>query len=128
MGKLADYEALKRDLAFEYERELRAVRDALYGIARISGAEHTIDLLPTDGFVSGGEARRVFCDKLRAAVHGALLEYAQDLAREGLEYGVEQKTISNALNGSVAASTTVVQLQTNPLLAPVAELSQRASA
>lgn len=100
MGKLSDYISMKRDLAFDYERELRAVRDLMHGVARLSGSDFTIDLTTTEGFVAGGNARAVFSETLRAAIHDALLHYAHDLAREGLDHGMDQDIVSNALSGA----------------------------
>jgi hypothetical protein len=103
MGKLSEYISMKRDLAFDYERELRAVRDLMHGISRLSGSDCTIDLTSTDGFVAGGRARIAFSEALRTAIHDALLQYAHDLAREGLEHGMEQDIVSNALSGASVA-------------------------
>jgi hypothetical protein len=94
---------MKRDLAFDYERELRAVRDLMHGVTRLSGSDFTIDLTTTEGFVAGGDARAAFADTLRVAIHDALLHYAHDLAREGLEHGMDQDVVSNALSGAPAA-------------------------
>lgn len=104
MGKLSDFMAMKRDLAFEYERELRAVRNAILGITRLSGSEYTIDLAATEGFVASSSARKAFAPAFQSAVHDALLTYAHDLAREGLMHGLEQDAISAALAGVPQAS------------------------
>jgi hypothetical protein len=100
MGRLADYVAMKRDLAFDFERELRAVRNLIQGVTRLSGSEHTIDLTATEGFVSSGRARAAFVVGLRAAMHDALVNYAHDLAREGLDHGMDQEIVGVALGGS----------------------------
>lgn len=103
MGKLSEYISMKRDLAFEYERELRAVRDLMHGVTRLSGSDCTIDLTSAEGFVAGGRARAAFSEALRSAIHDVLLQYAHDLAREGLEHGMDQDIVSNALNGAPVA-------------------------
>lgn len=99
MGKLADFMAMKRDLAFEFECELRAVRNLILGISRISGSEYTIDLASREGFVGGSRARAVFGESFRLAAHEALMKYAHDLARESLAHGVDQDIVSSALGG-----------------------------
>ena len=81
VGKLSEYMSQKRDLAFDYERELRGVRDLIHGVTRRSGADCAIDLSSTDGFVAGGDARAAFSERLQAAIHNVLLRYAEDLAR-----------------------------------------------
>lgn len=99
MGKLADFMAMKRDLAFEFECELRAVRNLILGISRISGSEYTIDLASCEGFVGGSRARAAFAEGFRLAAHEALVRYAHDLARESLAHGIDQEIVSNALGG-----------------------------
>lgn len=99
MGKLADFMAMKRDLAFEFERELRAVRNLILGISRVSGSEYTIDLASGEGFVGGSRARAAFVESFRLAAHDALLKYAHDLARESLNHGMDQDVVSGALGG-----------------------------
>lgn len=99
MGKLADFMAMKRDLAFEFECELRAVRNLILSISRVSGSEYTIDLANTEGFVAGGRARAAFTEAFRLAAHDALVKYAHDLARESLNHGIDQEIVSNALGG-----------------------------
>ena len=100
MGKLSEYISMKRDLAFDYERELRAVRDLMHGVTGLSGPGCMIDLTSNEGFVAGGDARSAFSESLRTAIHDALLQYAHDLAREALEHGMDQETIGNALSGA----------------------------
>lgn len=100
MGKLSEYISMKRDLAFDYERELRAVRDLMHGLTRLSGSDCTIDLTASEGYVAGGHARAAFSDALRAAIHDTLLQYAHDLACEGLDHGMDQDIVSNALSGA----------------------------
>jgi hypothetical protein len=102
MGKLAVFMAMKRDLAFEYERELRAVRNAILGVTRLSGSEYTIDLTAADGFVAGSRARAAFIEAFRTATHEALLRYAQDLAHECIEYGMDQDIVGGALGGQTS--------------------------
>lgn len=99
MGKLSDFMAMKRDLAFEFECELRAVRNLILGISRVSGSEYTIDFSSSDGFIGGSRARAAFAEAFRSAAHEALLKYAHDLARESLSHGIEQEVVSNALGG-----------------------------
>lgn len=99
MGKLADFMAMKRDLAFEFECELRAVRNLILGISRVSGSEYTIDFANSEGFVAGGRARAAFTEAFRLAAHDALMKYAHDLARESLNHGIDQEIVSNALGG-----------------------------
>ncbi|HML42490.1 MAG: hypothetical protein JNN24_13920 [Hyphomicrobium zavarzinii] len=105
MGKLAVFMAMKRDLAFEFERELRAVRNLILGVTRISGTDYTIDLQATEGFVAGSRARAAFAEALHSAVHEALLKYAHDLARESLEHGMDQDIVGGALGGNPALQT-----------------------
>lgn len=105
MGKLADFMAMKRDLAFEFECELRAVRNLILGISRVSGTEYTIDLASTEGFVGGSRARAAFTEAFHTAAHDALMKYAQDLAREALNHGIDQEVVSGALGGAVASQT-----------------------
>ena len=100
MGKLAEYMARKRDLASDYEHELRAVRNLILGVTRLSGSECTIDLAATEGFVAGSRARAAFLEALHASVHDALVAYAHDLAREGLDRGMSPDVVGMALNGS----------------------------
>jgi hypothetical protein len=99
MGKLAIFMAMKRDLAFEYERELRAVRNAILGVTRVSGSEYTIDLTVAEGFVAGSRARAAFVQAFHAATHEVLIKYAQDLAHECLEHGMDQEIVGGALGG-----------------------------
>jgi hypothetical protein len=100
MGKLAVFMAMKKDLASEYERELRAVRNLILGTTHISGSDYTIDLAATDGFVASSRARAAFVEAFNVAIHDALLKYAQDLARESLDYGMDQHVIGCALAGT----------------------------
>lgn len=109
MGKLADFMAMKRDLAFEFECELRAVRNLILGISRISGSEYTIDLASSEGFVAGGRARAAFTEAFRLAAHDALLKYAHDLARESLHHGIDQEIVSNALGGVAAPQGVIIE-------------------
>lgn len=102
MGKLADFIAMKRELAFDFERELRAVRNVVLGVTRLSGSEYTIDLAATDGYVTGSRARAAFVEALRVAIHEALVTYAHDLAREGLEHGMDQDIVGGALSAAAA--------------------------
>lgn len=102
MGKLALFVAMKRDLAFEFERELRAVRNLVLGVTRISGSEYTIDLATPEGFISGSRARAVFVASFQAAVHDSLVRYAHELAHECIEHGMDQEIVSSALGGPVA--------------------------
>jgi hypothetical protein len=99
MGKLALYVAMKRDLAFEFERELRAVRNLILGVTRLSGSEYTVDLMTNDSFVAGSQARAAFVESFQAAVHEALVKYAHDLAHECLEHGMDQDVVGVALGG-----------------------------
>jgi hypothetical protein len=99
MGKLALYVAMKRDLAFEFERELRAVRNLILGVTRVSGSEYTVDLYSPDSFVAGSQARAVFAECLQAAVHEALVKYAHDLAHECIEHGMDHNVVGAALGG-----------------------------
>ncbi|MCC7252967.1 hypothetical protein [Hyphomicrobium sp.] len=99
MGKLSVYMAMKRDLAFEFERELRAVRNLILGVTRLSGSEYTIELLGNEGFVAGSRARAAFIEAFHAATHEALVKYAHDLAHECLEHGMDQEVVSGALGG-----------------------------
>ncbi len=101
MGKLALFVAMKRDLAFEFERELRAVRNLILGVTRVSGSEYTIDLAVPDGFIAGSRARAVFVASFQAAVHDSLVRYAHELAHECLEHGMDQEIVSSALGGPI---------------------------
>jgi hypothetical protein len=100
MGKLAVFVAMKRDLAFEFERELRAVRNLILGVTRLSGTEYTIELAPTESFVAGSRARDSFLETFQAAIHNALVTYAHDLAHECLEHGMDQEIVGGALGGA----------------------------
>lgn len=100
MGKLSDFMAMKRDLAFDFERELRAVRNLILGVTRISGTEYTIELTANEGFVAGSRARAAFIESFHAAAHEALLRYAQDLAHESLAHGMDQDIVGGALGGA----------------------------
>jgi hypothetical protein len=102
MSKLSVFMAMKKDLAFEFERELRAVRNVILGTTRISGSEYTIDLATNEGFVAGSRSRAEFVEAFHAAIHEALLKYAQDLAHEGLEHGIDQEVVGSALGGNPA--------------------------
>lgn len=99
MGKLSVYMAMKRDLAFEFERELRAVRNLILGVTRLSGTDYTIELVGNEGFVAGSRARAAFVEAFHAATHEALVKYAHDLAHECLEHGMDQEIVSGALGG-----------------------------
>lgn len=99
MGKLSVFLAMKRDLAFEFERELRAVRNLILGVSRISGSEYTIEFHGNDGFVAGSRARAAFVEAFHAATHEALVKYAHDLAHECLEHGMDQEMVGSALGG-----------------------------
>lgn len=99
MGKLSVFMAMKRDLAFEFERELRAVRNLILGVSRISGSEYTIELTGNEGFVAGSRARAAFIEAFHAATHEALVRYAHDLAHECLEHGMDQEIVGGALGG-----------------------------
>lgn len=99
MGKLSVYMAMKRDLAFEFERELRAVRNLILGVTRLSGSEYTIELMGNEGFVAGSRARSAFIEAFHAATHEALVKYAHDLAHECLEHGMDQEIVGSALGG-----------------------------
>ncbi len=101
MGKLAVFMAMKRDLAFEFERELRAVRNAIVGVTRISGSEYTIDLATPDGFLAGSRARAAFTAAFHASIHDALVRYAHELAQECLEHGMDPDVVGSALGGLV---------------------------
>ncbi len=114
MGKLSVFMAMKRDLAFEYERELRAVRNLIQGITRVSGSEYTIELAASEGFVAGSRARAAFVDGFGAAVHEALVRYAHDLARECLDHGMDQEIIGGALGGSPARTLPSQQQAPHP--------------
>lgn len=100
MGKLSVFMAMKRDLAFEFERELRAVRNLILGVTRVSGSEYTIEMAGSEGFVAGSRARAAFVEAFRAAAHEALVKYAHDLAHECLEHGMDQEIIGGALGGN----------------------------
>lgn len=100
MGKLSMYVAMKRDMAFDFEHELRSIRDLILGIHRLSGKDLTIDLSSPDGYVAGTRARAAFNKALLAHMHEILLQYAQDLAREGLELGIHQSVVEEALGGA----------------------------
>lgn len=126
MGKLADYMAMKRDLAFDFEHELRAVRNLILGVTRLSGSEYTIDLTVTEGFVAGGRARVAFVEALRASLHDALVKYAHDLAREGLDHGMDQDIVGVALNGG--PPQTARPQQVVPAAAPEAASTIRLAA
>jgi hypothetical protein len=121
MGKLADFMAMKRDLASDYERELRAVRNLILGVTRLSGSEHTIDLMVTEGFVANGRARAAFVEALRASMHEALIHYAHDLAREGLDQGMDQDIVGLALSGGTAQEPVRPQAAATTAPAPAAE-------
>lgn len=114
MGKLADFMAMKRDLAFEFERELRATRNLILGISRVSGSEYTIDLASGEGFVGGSRARAAFVEQFRLAAHDALLKYAQDLAREALNHGIDQDIVSSALSGVSPLAGAVIDKDASP--------------
>jgi hypothetical protein len=90
---------MKRDLAFEFERELRAVRNLILGATRLSGTEYTIELTGNEGFVAGSRARAAFIEAFHAATHEALVKYAHDLAHECLEHGMDQEIVGGALGG-----------------------------
>ena len=100
MGKLSVFMAMKRDLAFEFERELRAVRNLILGVSRLSGSEYTIELYGNEGFVAGSRARAAFIEAFHAATHEALVKYAHDLAHECLEHGMDQDMVGSALGGN----------------------------
>jgi len=100
MGKLSVFMAMKRDLAFEFERELRAVRNLILGVTRVSGTEYTIELSGSEGFVAGSRARAAFVEAFHAAAHEALVKYAHDLAHECLAHGMDQEIIGGALGGN----------------------------
>ena len=102
MGKLSVFMAMKRDLAFEFERELRAVRNLILGVTRVSGSEYTGELVGSEGFVAGSRARAAFGEAFRADAHEALVKYAHDLAHECLEHGMDQEIIGGALGGTLA--------------------------
>ncbi|WP_295558058.1 hypothetical protein, partial [uncultured Hyphomicrobium sp.] len=102
MGKLSVFMAMKRDLAFEFERELRAVRNLILGATRLSGSEYTIELYGNEGFVAGSRARAAFIEAFHAATHEALVKYAHDLAHECLEHGMDQEVVGGALGGNPA--------------------------
>ncbi len=102
MGKLSVFMAMKRDLAFEFERELRAVRNLILGVTRVSGSEYTVELVGSEGFVAGSRARAAFVEAFRAAAHEALVKYAHDLAHECLEHGMDQEIIGGALGGTLS--------------------------
>lgn len=101
MGKLALFMAMKRDLVFEFERELRAVRNVTMGVTRVSGSEYTIDLASPDGFVAGSRARAAFLAAFQASIHEALVRYAHELAHECLEHGMDQNVVGSALGAAI---------------------------
>ncbi|MGE0022894.1 MAG: hypothetical protein AB7S70_04595 [Hyphomicrobium sp.] len=107
MGKLSVFMAMKRDLAFEFERELRAVRNLILGVSRVSGTDYTIELIGSDGFVAGSRARAAFVEAFHAATHEALVKYAHDLAHECLEHGMDQDIVGSALGGHPGLAPTV---------------------
>lgn len=122
MGKLAVFMALRKELTFEYERELRAVRNLIMGTTRLSGSEYTIDLANSDGFIAGSRARAAFAEAFNTAIHEALLKYAHDLAHESLEYGIDQSVIGSALAGTIQMQPRIVR-EPQPAPAPAAESS-----
>ncbi len=81
MGKLAVFMAMKRDMAFDFEHELRSVRDLILGVQRLSGKELTLDISSPEGYVAGTRARAQFVKALHAHLHELLVQYAHDLAR-----------------------------------------------
>ncbi len=99
MGKLAVFVAMKRDMAFDFEHELRAVRDLILGVHRLSGKDYTLDLSSPEGYVAGTRARAAFAKTLLSHMHEMLLQYAQDLAGEGRELGIHQSVVEEALGG-----------------------------
>jgi hypothetical protein len=103
VGKLAEFMAMKRDMASDFEHELRAVRDVILGARRISGKELTIDFVAADSFVSGTRARATFIRNFRMQTHEALLQYAHDLAVECMELGLPQHLVEEALGGDLIA-------------------------
>jgi len=102
MGKLALYVAMKRDLAFEFERELRAVRNLILGVTRVSGSEYAVDLYPPDSFIAGSSARAAFVERFQGAMYEQLVKYANDLALECLEHGLDPEIVRSALGGIVS--------------------------
>jgi hypothetical protein len=103
VGKLAEFMAMKRDMASDFEHELRAVRDVILGARRISGKELTIDFGAADSFVAGTRARATFIRNFRMQTHEALVQYAQDLALECLDLGLPQHLVEEALGGDLIA-------------------------
>lgn len=101
MGKLAVFMAMKRDMAFDFEHELRSVRDLILGVQRLSGKELTLDISSPEGYVAGTRARAQFVKALHAHLHELLVQYAHDLARESLELGVHQGLLEEALGGEM---------------------------
>lgn len=102
MGKLAAYVAMKRDMAFDFEHELRSVRDLLQCVHRLSGKDYTLDLTSAEGYVAGTRARAVFISRLQAFLHECLVQYAHDLSRESVALGVHPSVVEDALGGAPA--------------------------
>jgi len=100
MSKLAALVSMRKDLAFEFERELRAVRDLVHGVHRMGGGEHMVDFSPHDGFVAGSKARAAFLQELQTALHPILLRYANNLCVEGLQLGLSAMLLEDALSGA----------------------------
>ena len=100
MGKLAAYVAMKRDMAFDFEHELRSIRDLVQCVQRLSGRDYTLDLASPEGYVAGTRARAVFVTRLQAFLHEVLVQYAHDLARESLALGVHPSVVEDALGTS----------------------------
>jgi len=103
MGKLATYVAMRKDIAFEFEREVRAVRDLFSGITSIGGREHTLFLGQTEGYVGGSHARAALLEELQTALRDALLRYAHNLCHEGIQLGVSSAILEEALSAQEAA-------------------------
>lgn len=100
MGKLAAFVAMKRDMAFDFEHELRSVRDLAQCVHRLSGKDYTLDLASPEGYVAGTRARAVFVNRLEAFLHEVLVQYAHDLARESLALGVHPSVVEEALGST----------------------------
>lgn len=119
MGKLSVFMAMKRDLAFEFERELRAVRNLILGVSRLQGTEYTIEMIGSEGFVAGSRARAAFVEAFHAATHEALVKYAHDLAHECLEHGMDQEIVGSALGGHPGLSPMVRMMREQPMPQPM---------
>lgn len=102
MGKLSAYLAQRKDLEFDFEREVRAVRDLLAGVHRIGGREHTLSLAPGDSFVAEGHARAILVRELEAGLRDMLVRYLHNLCLEGCRLGISSALFEDALRANEA--------------------------